>query len=82
MESRDKQEEILEKNELTLKIAQRIRELRKSKGYTQEKLAEKSRVDRSYIGHIEQGKKCISMFTAQKIAEGLGITISELLEDL
>lgn len=82
METRDKQAEILAKDELTLKIAQRIKELRKSKNYTQEQLAEKSKVDRSYIGHIEQGMKCISIFTAKKIAEGLEITLSELLKDL
>ncbi len=82
MESKDKETEILRKNELTIEISHRIKEIRESKNYTQEQLAEKSKVDRSYIGHIEQGKKCISIFTAKKIAEGLGLTLSDLLKDL
>lgn len=82
MEFKDKENEQLEKDELTKLFSERVKELRKSRGYTQEQLAEKSNLNRGYIGHIEQRKKCTNIFTAKKIAEALGITLSELLKNL
>lgn len=68
--------------ELVEAVGARVREIRKANGYTQEKLAEESGLDRSYVGHIEQARQCMSIYTAKKIAEALGTTLSELLKDL
>ena len=38
-------------------LGKRVREVRKSKGISQEKLAEMAGIDRSYMGNIERGEK-------------------------
>ncbi len=50
----------------------RIRELRKEKGLSQENLAFDSNVDRTYMSHVENGRKNISIETLERIIEALG----------
>jgi transcriptional regulator with XRE-family HTH domain len=57
----------------------RIKELRSSKGITQEDLAALSGLSRQYIGDVERGKRNISILNIEKIAKAFGITISELI---
>lgn len=64
-------------NFLYQKLAQRIEKLRKEKGLTQEELAEKAGLHRSYFWDIENGRN-ISIKTAYKITKGLGISFSDL----
>ncbi|MBE2228871.1 MAG: helix-turn-helix transcriptional regulator [Ignavibacteria bacterium] len=47
---------------------------------SQEDLALKCDVDRSYMGRIERGENNITIFTLKKIADSLKIEISELLK--
>jgi len=61
------------------KLAQRIEDLRKKKGFTQEVLAEKSGLHRAYFWDIENGRN-ISVKTAYKIARALGVKLSELFD--
>ncbi len=68
--------------DVKIKFGQRVRELRLSKGYSQEKLAELSELDRTYIPGIESGKRNVSLVVIEKIAKAFKITISELLNDL
>lgn len=58
----------------------RLRELRKSKGISQEKLALESGVARSYVGEVERGKRNIALLNIYKLAETLGVKPSTLLE--
>lgn len=55
-----------------------IRELRKSQGLTQEDLADKAGVHRTYIGMIERGEKNITLSNIEKLASALNIPISEI----
>jgi len=68
--------------DVKIKFGQNVRELRLSKGYSQEKLAELSELDRTYIPGIESGKRNVSLVVIEKIAKAFKITISELLNDL
>jgi transcriptional regulator with XRE-family HTH domain len=61
------------------KIGSRVRELRRSKGFTLEVLAERSGVSRAMISKIERGEKNPTLVVAAKIAEGFGITLSQLV---
>lgn len=61
------------------KLGERIEELRKKKGMTQEELAEKAGLHRSYFWDIENGRN-ISIKTAYNIARALGVKLSELLD--
>lgn len=66
-------------NPLFKKLGERIEFLRKKKKMTQEELAEKSGLHRAYFWDIENGRN-ISIKTAYKIAQALGVTLSELFD--
>lgn len=61
-------------------LGERIKELRKITGLSQEKFALKIGMDRTYFATVESGKRNISLNNIEKIAKGLNITISELFE--
>lgn len=63
---------------ITIKIGNRIRELRGKTGLSQEKFATKIDMDRTYFASVELGKRNISLRNLEKIANGLEITLSEL----
>jgi len=56
-----------------------IRQLREGKGWSQEELAERSDLNRSYVGEIERGRVIPSIVTAQKLATALGINMVGML---
>ena len=56
-----------------------MRELRRGRGLTLEELAERSGVSRAMISKVERGEKNPTLVVAAKVAEGLEITLSELL---
>ena len=60
------------------RISQRIREMRKNKGITQEQLAEYVDVNIRFIAYVEAGIKKPSFTTLFRIAEALGTTIDPL----
>lgn len=60
------------------KIGQRIRDLRKQKGLSQEQLAEKAGFHFSYIGGVERAEKNITIVNLLKIADALDVQIIEL----
>lgn len=68
--------------DIKIKFGQRVKELRLSKCYSQEKLAEISDLDRTYIPRIEGGKRNVSLMVVEKIAKAFNITISELLNQI
>lgn len=68
--------------DIKVRFGQRVKELRLSKGYSQEKLAEISDLDRTYIPGIESGKRNISLVVLEKIAKAFNFSISELLNQL
>ncbi|MDD6212576.1 MAG: helix-turn-helix transcriptional regulator [Clostridiales bacterium] len=61
-------------------VGQRIRSCRKKKGFTQEKLAEKSDLHPTYIGMIERGEKNLSITSLEKILSALNISFSDFFQ--
>ena len=55
-----------------------VRQRRENKGLTQEALAEKADLDRTYISDVERGARNLSLTSILRIAKGLGTTVSEL----
>lgn len=68
--------------DIKIKFGSKIKELRIAKGYSQEKLAELSDLDRTYIPGIESGKRNVSLVVIEKIAKAFEMQLSELLNDL
>ena len=66
----------------TLKIiGNNIRQLRLEKKMSQEELAYKAKVHRTYIGHLERAERNVSISTLEKISEALGIKPIDLLKE-
>ena len=63
-------------------FAKRIKILRTRKGYSQEKLALKIDMDRTYYASVESGKRNIALKNIKKIADGLGVSLEELFHGL
>lgn len=63
---------------VTKDLGKRIRMLRLQTGLSQEKFALKIGMDRTYYASVEAGKRNIAIVNIKKIADGLGITLSEL----
>lgn len=63
-------------------FGQRIRELRKAKGFSQEAFADKCGFMRTYMSRIETGTANPSLDAAKVLADGLGMSLSELLQGL
>lgn len=61
------------------KIANRIKTLRKSKGWTQEDLALNSGVSQSTLSEVESSKAFITIPTLEKLCIALGITTDNSL---
>jgi len=68
--------------DIKIKFGQRVKELRLKNGYSQEKLAEISDLDRTYIPGIEAGKRNVSLIVVEKIANAFEISISELMKNI
>ena len=59
-------------------LGQRIQQLRKEKGLTQENLSLESDISRSHIAMIEAGKRDITIRSMFKISRALGVTLSDI----
>ncbi len=62
---------------ITKAVGSTIRDLRKSQGLSQEKLAEKAGLHRTYIGALERGEKSPTVETLSKIVLALNVSLSD-----
>ncbi|OMD80418.1 MULTISPECIES: helix-turn-helix domain-containing protein [Paenibacillus] len=63
------------------KVGKRIREIRKSRGLSQESLGERCGFTFSYIGGIERAENNVSIKNLEKIAHALNVEIYEFFVD-
>lgn len=62
-------------------FARNMRKIRRWKEISQEALALNAGVSRTYIGEIERGERSVSIDVMGKIADTLGVELSELVKD-
>ena len=72
--------QIMEDKEYLKMFAQRVRTLREEQGISQEKLAERAELHRTYICMVERLERNPSLVCIYKIANGLGVHITELFQ--
>lgn len=70
------------KKELLIKFGEKVRAARLEQGLSQEDLADKAGVHRTYIGMIERAEKNITLENIKKIAVALSIKVEDLTKDL
>lgn len=69
------------KKKILIAFGDKVRELRKEKGLSQEELSFKADLHRTYIGMIERAEKNITLVNIEKIAKALDVTLKDLLDD-
>ncbi len=67
---------------LTGRFGSLVRELRAQRGLSQEEFALLCDLHRTYVGSIERGEKTVTIETAQKLADALGVPLSEMFARL
>jgi transcriptional regulator with XRE-family HTH domain len=65
---------------LLLRFGEKVKTERSKRDISQERLGQLSGVHRTYIGMIERGEKNITLTNIQKIAKGLEMKMSELVD--
>ena len=68
------------KSQIDIQFGARIAELRKQRNISQEELAERCGVHRTYIGSIERGEKSPTLNTIEKFAKGLDVEIVDFFK--
>jgi len=61
------------------RIAVNVKRVRKERGLSQEELADRAGVHRTYVSQIERGVKNATFISLDKIAQALGTPLSELV---
>lgn len=61
------------------RIAVNVKRVRKERGLSQEELADRAGVHRTYVSQIERGVKNATFISLDKIAKALGTPLSELV---
>ncbi len=67
--------------DIRMKVGLRIKELRKSLGLTQESLAFKADMDKTYLNEVENGKRNVSLVNLEKIILALETTFALFFQE-
>jgi transcriptional regulator with XRE-family HTH domain len=60
----------------------RLRELRKERGLSQEELAHEAGLHRTYVGGVERGERNPTLITLKRISDALNLKLEELLKEI
>jgi transcriptional regulator with XRE-family HTH domain len=63
-------------------FGRRLRKLRLERNLSQEKLAELADLHRNYVGGVERGERNVSLLNIVKLAHGLNVRPSKLIEPI
>lgn len=67
------------KKDVLIKFGKKVREERVRLGLSQEDLASRAKVHRTYIGMIERAEKNITLVNIEKISKALGLPSDQLI---
>src|SRR4051812_38471222 len=62
--------------DIRIRFGARVRHLRNGRGWSQEELADRAGLHRTYIGSIERGEQNLSLVNIEKLAATLGVSLA------
>lgn len=68
-------------NPTLVALGDAIRRIRKERGISQEQLALSAEIDMSYLGRVERGDNNVAVLKLERIADALGMTMTELMAE-
>jgi len=66
---------------LPSRFGDHLRKVRAAKGISQEGLADKAGLHRTYVSSVERGKRNVTLETIEKLAKALGVSMANLMPD-
>jgi transcriptional regulator with XRE-family HTH domain len=66
--------------EIERRLAERVKAVRKAKGWSQEELAHQAGIHRTFVSQVERATKRTTIKSLEKIVKALGVTFGELLD--
>jgi len=70
----------MKRHNLLIALGKNIRRLRAENGWSQEFLADRADLDRSYMGGVERGERNISTLNLARIAKALGVGLDVVFD--
>lgn len=67
-----------ESKAIAQQVGARIRQLRTERGMSLEKLALECGMNPAFLGHVERGLRCPTVYTLARVCGGLGVSLAEL----
>ncbi len=67
------------KDPTLVRLGENLRKVREQRGLSQEELAFKAGVHRTYVGGVERGEYNVTVLTLRRFAHALGITLQQAL---
>jgi len=68
--------------EIQVRLGQKIRKLRKEKGWSQEEFADKCEIGRAHMSLIERGRQNLTLATLHAVCKVLGVSMSGILKGI
>jgi len=63
-------------------FGQNVRRIRRIRGYSQEELAERAGLHRTYVGSVERGERNVSLHNIVALSRALDVPVSELFSGI
>ncbi len=67
---------------IKVRFGQRLRELRRERGLSQEELAFRAGLHRTYVSSVERGQRNVALINLEKLSRALEIDIGDLFRDM
>ena len=66
--------------EIGLRLAGRVKAMRRERGWSQEELAHRAGLHRTFISQVERAVKNTTLYSVEKIAKALDVKIGDLVD--
>jgi transcriptional regulator with XRE-family HTH domain len=70
------------KHPIAIQVGRALRARRQAAGFSQDQFAEHIDMHRAYYAAIERGEKKVTLKTLKRVADGLRVSMSEILRDI